>query len=72
MDPVQSVKLCDQWFDKDYNSVARALKDQKDLAYNFLNTVLMQNEQNIINECEKGNDMVSGYKPSQMYIDLLL
>ena len=40
MDPVQSVKLCDQWFDKDYNSVARALKDQKDLAFNFLNTVL--------------------------------
>ena len=44
MDPVQAVKLCDQWFDKDYNSVARALKDQKDLAYNFLHTVLLQNE----------------------------
>ena len=27
MDPVQTVKLCDQWFDGDYNSVARALKE---------------------------------------------
>ena len=40
MDPEQTVKLCDQWFDSDYNSIARALKDQKDLSYNFLNTVL--------------------------------
>ena len=40
MDPEQTVKLCDQWFESDYNSIARALKDQKDLSYNFLNTVL--------------------------------
>ena len=40
MDPEQTVKLCDQWFDRDYNSIARALKDQKDLSYKFLNTVL--------------------------------
>ena len=44
MDPVQTVKLCDQWFDGDYNSVARALKEQKDLSFSFLNTVLQQNE----------------------------
>ena len=44
MDPVQTVKLCDQWFESDYNSIARELKEQKDLSYNFLTTVLSQNE----------------------------
>jgi len=71
MDPLQTVKLCDQWFDSDYNSIARALKDQKDLSYNFLNTVLQQNEQKIIQECENSGT-VTGYRPSQKYIDLLL
>ena len=27
MDPVQSVKICDQWFDSDYNLIARELKE---------------------------------------------
>lgn len=40
MDPAQSVKLCDAWFDGDYNSMASELKDQKDLSFNFFNTVL--------------------------------
>ena len=71
MDPVQTVKLCDQWFDGDYNSVARALKEQKDLSFSFLNTVLQQNEQKIIAECENAGNM-TGYRPSQRYIELLL
>ena len=68
---VQTVKLCDQWFDSDYNSLAKELKDQKDLAFNFLHTVLQKNEQHIINECENSGTM-TGYRPSQKYIDLLL
>ena len=40
MDPAQSVKLVDAWFDGDYNEVAGELKEQKDLSFNFLNTVL--------------------------------
>jgi hypothetical protein len=27
MDPHETVKLCDQWFDKDYMVVAEVLKD---------------------------------------------
>lgn len=30
MDPQQTLKLCDQWFDSDYNSVVSALKEQKE------------------------------------------
>lgn len=71
MDPVQTVKLCDQWFESDYNSIARELKEQKDLSYNFLTTVLSQNEQRIIQECENSG-MVNSYRPSQKFIDLLL
>lgn len=70
MDPVQTVKLCDQWFNSDYNTFAREIKDRKDLSFNFLNTVLEQNEQKIIQECELNG--VSGYRPSQKFIDLLL
>ena len=40
MDPAQTVKLCDQWFDGDYNEVAQALKEHRELSFNFLNTVL--------------------------------
>jgi len=71
MDPAQTVKLCDTWFDGDYNAVARALKEQKDLSFNFLHTVLLQNEHKIIAECENSQHM-QGYRPSQKYIDLLL
>ena len=71
MDPVQTVKLCNQWFESDYNSIARELKEQKDLSYNFLTTVLSQNEQRIIQECENSG-MVNSYRPSQKFIDLLL
>lgn len=53
--------------------MARTLKDQKekDLSYNFLITVLQQNEKKIIAECESSKNG-TGYKPSQKYIDLLL
>ena len=27
MDPAQSVRLCEQWFEGDYSKVAKALKD---------------------------------------------
>jgi len=40
MDPEQAVKICDQWFDKDYMRVAEELKDRKELAFSFLSTVL--------------------------------
>ncbi len=71
MDPEQTVKLCDQWFESDYNSIARALKDRKDLAFAFLSTVLKQNEERIVFECENSGP-VAGYRPSQKFIDLLL
>lgn len=45
MDPEKAVKLCDQWFDSDYNSIAKTLKDQKDLSFAFLSTVVSQNEE---------------------------
>ena len=40
MNPEQTVKLCDLWFEKDYIVVADELKEQKELAFSFLNTVL--------------------------------
>ena len=52
MDPVQTVKLCDMWFDGDYESIALELKGQKDLCFNFLNTVITQNEEKINEEYE--------------------
>lgn len=68
MDNALTVKICEQWFEKDYNTVALALKDSKDLAYNFLNAVLAKNEDKIINECEE-----SGFnRPSEKYNELML
>ena len=52
MDPEQTVKICDQWFDKDYMRVADELKDHKELAFSFLNTVLLQNESEIMKNYE--------------------
>jgi hypothetical protein len=52
MDPHETVKLCDHWFDKDYMVVAEELKEQKELAFSFLNTVLILHEQEIILEYE--------------------
>ena len=71
MDPLQTVKLCDQWFNSDYSKVARALKDTKELCYSFATTVLEQKEQEIIYECEH-SDAVTGYRPSKKYVDLIL
>lgn len=50
MDPEQTVKLCQDWFNSDYELMARALLDQKNLAFNFLNTVISVNEAKIIQE----------------------
>jgi len=44
MDPMQTVKLCDVWFDSDYELIAKELLDHKDLAFSFLNTVVTKNE----------------------------
>lgn len=65
MDAERSVKLCEQWLAKDYNKVAKALKDQnlKEQAFNFMSTVIAQNEERIIQECEKAG-AATGYKPS--------
>jgi hypothetical protein len=48
MDPEQTVKLCQDWFNSDYEKMARALSDQKNLAFNFLNTVISVNQALII------------------------
>jgi hypothetical protein len=40
MDPSQTVKLCDMWFDRDYITIVEELKDHKELAYSFLHAVL--------------------------------
>ena len=50
MDPAKTIEICNTWFDSDYMRIADALKDHKDLAFNFLNTVLEQNEAVIIEE----------------------
>ena len=33
MNPSQTVKLCDVWFDRDYDMIAKQLTDHKDLAF---------------------------------------
>lgn len=71
MDADQSLKLCEQWLDADYNKVAKALKDQKDLAFNFISRVIAQNEEQIILECEQSS-VYSGYRPSEKFLDLIL
>ena len=48
MDPEQAVKLCQDWFNSDYEKMARALQDQKNLAFRFLNTVISDNQALII------------------------
>ncbi len=40
MDSIQTVKLCDLWFDWDYLLIVDELKDHKELAYSFLHAVL--------------------------------
>lgn len=50
MDPNLTVKVCDQWFESDYLLIAEELKNEKDLAFNFLETVLGQNEAKILYE----------------------
>ena len=49
MDPIKTIKICEHWFDSDFLRIADSLKDHKDLAFSFLNTVLTQNEESIIN-----------------------
>jgi hypothetical protein len=73
MDPMQTVNLCDVWFDSDYELIAKELLDHKDLAFSFLNTVVTQNEPQIIKEYNnsvraRGDD----YGPSERFISLLL
>lgn len=48
MDPIQTVQLCEQWFESDYESIAMALLEQKALAYSFINTVITIHEPTII------------------------
>lgn len=50
MDPEQTVVLCDDWFDSDYEKIAKALFDQKNLAFSFLNTVITVCEPKILQE----------------------
>lgn len=50
MDPEQTVKLCQDWFNSDYEKMARALLEEKTLAFSFLNTVIRMNEAKIIQE----------------------
>ena len=48
MDPTETIKICEHWFDSDFLRISDELKEHKDLAFNFLNTVLDQNEPAII------------------------
>ena len=50
MDPVLTVKVCDQWFEGDYLSLAKELKSEKDLLFNFLETIISANEDSILKE----------------------
>lgn len=50
MDPLQTVNICDQWFDRDFMKIAERLEEHKDLAFKFLDTVLKQNEKRIVEE----------------------
>ena len=72
MDPKQAVKLCDVWFDGDYSLMAKEMTEQKDLAFSFLDTVLQQNEQKIIEEYN--NSIMASATPgvSKKFSDLLL
>ena len=74
MDPVQAVKLCDVWFDGDYEKVATELNEHKDLAFSFLNTVLQQNEQRITDEYNNSimTSATGHMGVSKKYSDLLL
>ena len=40
MSPAQTVKITDQWFDRDYEKIAKEIAGEKTLAFNYLNTVL--------------------------------
>ena len=48
MDPLQTVKLCEDWFNSDYEKLAIALLEQKALAYNFISTIISTHESKII------------------------
>ena len=54
MDPVQTVKLCEDWLESDYEKIARALLEQKKaLAFSFINTVIKIHEASIIHDYNK-------------------
>ena len=74
MSPTQTVKLCDVWFEKDYNLLAKQLIEHKDLAFQFLNTVLLQNENEILEEYNQSimTTDTGHQKVSKKYSDLLL
>jgi len=73
MDPEQTVKLCEQWFESDYQRIAEELKEHKELAFNFLKTVVDQNEKLIEEEYNssimKSSSVVG---PGQKFTRLLL
>lgn len=50
MDSDKTVILCQQWFDEDYMMISDELKDNKELVYNFLTSVLKSTEDKIMNE----------------------
>ena len=61
------------WFDGDYESIAKELKGQKDICFNFLNTVINQNQDKITEEYD--NSIMSSAMrigPSQKFSNLLL
>lgn len=57
MNPHETVRLCDKWFNRDYILITDQLKDTKELAFSFLNSVLQTHEHAIIAEFENARSL---------------
>lgn len=50
MDPSQTNKLAELWFDRDHIAIVDALKDMNELIFRYISALLQEREQQIINE----------------------
>ena len=74
MDPVQTVKLCEDWLESDYEKIARVLLEQKKaLAFSFINTVIKTHEASIIHDYNNSVMAVkTDFGSSERFIPILL
>jgi hypothetical protein len=73
MDPSQTCKICKQWFDNKHLQIVKALKDANDLTYKYINTVLNQNEKEVIQLYN--SSLIEGQKvfgPENEYHELMM